>query len=54
MAQFIQGSRVRVRLDGEVPLVSEVTPAAVADLGLTEGEPVWASVKATEVNVYPA
>jgi molybdate transport system ATP-binding protein len=50
----LEGSRVRVRLDGEVPLVSEVTPAAVADLGLAEGEPVWASVKATEVNVYPA
>jgi molybdate transport system ATP-binding protein len=50
----LEGSRVRVRMDGEVPLVGEVTPAAVADLGLTEGEPVWASVKATEVNVYPA
>jgi molybdate transport system ATP-binding protein len=50
----LEGSRVRVRMDGEVPLVGEVTPAAVADLGLAEGEPVWASVKATEVNVYPA
>jgi molybdate transport system ATP-binding protein len=50
----LEGSRVRVGVDGEVPLVAEVTPAAVADLGLAEGEPVWASVKATEVGVYPA
>jgi molybdate transport system ATP-binding protein len=50
----LEGSRVRVGIDGEVPLVAEVTPAAVADLGLAEGEPVWASVKATEVSVYPA
>jgi molybdate transport system ATP-binding protein len=54
MSLDLEGSRVRVRMDGEVPLVGEVTPAAVADLGLAEGEPVWASVKATEVNVYPA
>lgn len=50
----LEGSRVRVGMDGEVPLVAEVTPAAVAELGLVEGEPVWASVKATEVSVYPA
>jgi molybdate transport system ATP-binding protein len=50
----LEGSRVRVGMDGEVPLVAEVTPAAVADLGLAEGEMIWASVKATEVTVYPA
>ena len=33
-------------------LVAEVTPAAVADLGLAEGSEVWASVKATEVTAY--
>ena len=49
----LEGSRVRVRLDGELPIVAEVTPAAVADLKLTEGREVWASVKATEVDVYP-
>ena len=37
--------RVRVRLGGPVPLTAEVTPAAVADLGLAPGTPVWASVK---------
>jgi molybdate transport system ATP-binding protein len=31
-----------------------VTPAAVAELGLTEGSPVWLSAKATEVEVYAA
>ncbi|HKA92480.1 MAG TPA: TOBE domain-containing protein, partial [Acidimicrobiia bacterium] len=30
------------------------TPAAVAELELTPGTPVWASVKATEITVYPA
>ena len=45
------GDRARVRLAGEVPLVAEVTTAAVADLGLHENSQVWASVKATEVQV---
>ena len=48
------GDRVRVRLDGEIALVAEVTPAAVAEMGLVEGESVWATVKATEITVYPA
>jgi molybdate transport system ATP-binding protein len=49
-----EGDRVRVRLDGEVRLVAEVTPAAVHDLGVGEGSSVWASAKATEISVYPA
>jgi len=48
------GDRVRVRLDGDVPLVAEVTPAAVVAMGLAEGEAVWATVKATDITVYPA
>jgi molybdate transport system ATP-binding protein len=47
------GDRARVRFDGAVPLVAEVTAAAVAELHLAEGGPVWASLKATEVDVYP-
>jgi molybdate transport system ATP-binding protein len=47
------GDRVRVHVDGLVPLVAEVTPAAVAELGLHDGVEVWTSVKATEVAVYP-
>lgn len=50
----LEGSRVRVGMEGEVPLVAEVTPAAVAELALAEGEVIWASLKATEVTVYPA
>jgi molybdate transport system ATP-binding protein len=50
----IVGDRVRVRVAGPVPIVAEVTPAAAGELRLADGGPVWASVKATEVTVYPA
>lgn len=50
----LHGERVRVRVSGEVPLVAEVTPAAVRQLHLDTGAEVWVSVKATEVIVYPA
>jgi molybdate transport system ATP-binding protein len=49
-----QADRVRVRLDGDVPLVAEITPAALDDLVLRPGDRVWASVKATEIRTYPA
>jgi len=48
------GDRVRVRVAGTVPVVAEVTPAAAGELRLADGGPVWATVKATEVTVYPA
>jgi molybdate transport system ATP-binding protein len=48
------GDLVRVAVDGTVALLADVTPAAVAELQLAPGEPVWASVKATEVVAYPA
>lgn len=50
----IEGDRVRARLRGVMPLVAEVTPGAVADLGLAPGMEVFASVKATEVQISPA
>lgn len=50
----LQGDRVRVRLGGAVSIVAEVTPSALADLGLADGGEVWAAVKATEISVYPA
>ncbi len=50
----LEGDRVRVRITGPVPIVAEVTPAAVAELGLATGGEVWVAVKATEVSVYPA
>lgn len=45
--------RVRVRLDGEVAIVAEITPAALAALGVAPGSQVWAAVKASEVSAYP-
>lgn len=44
--------RVRVRLEGEVSIVAEITPAALAGLGVQSGARVWAAVKATEVAAY--
>jgi molybdate transport system ATP-binding protein len=49
-----EGDRVRVRLQGTPSIVAEVTPAAVRELSLDRGDPVWVAVKATEVDVYPA
>jgi molybdate transport system ATP-binding protein len=46
--------RVRIRLDGTVPLVAEITPAALEALALRPGDAIWASVKATEITTYPA
>jgi molybdate transport system ATP-binding protein len=45
--------RVRVQVRGEPDVLVDVTPAAVAELGLHPGSPVWVSVKATELDVYP-
>jgi molybdate transport system ATP-binding protein len=48
-----EGDRVRVQVRGPVPVVAEVTPQAAAELGLDDGEPIWVTIKATEVDVYP-
>ena len=50
----LHGDRARVLVRGPLPLVAEVTPAAVHQLGLHRGTAVWISFKATEVSVYPA
>ena len=47
-------STVRVRVDGAPGVLADVTTAAVAELDLEPGTPVWVSVKATEVHSYPA
>jgi molybdate transport system ATP-binding protein len=49
-----EGDRVRVDVTGSIPIVAEVTPAAVRDLALAPGAEVWVSVKATEIAAYPA
>lgn len=46
-----QLERVRVQLGGPLPIVAEVTPAAVRELGLAPGRQVWVAVKATELVV---
>ena len=48
------GDRVRVRVEGPPVVTAEVTLAALRDLALVEGSPVWVAIKATEVDVYPA
>jgi molybdate transport system ATP-binding protein len=45
--------RVRVAVDGTPDAVVDITPAALADLGLVTGQRVWLSAKATEVVAYP-
>jgi molybdate transport system ATP-binding protein len=48
------GDQVRVHLAGPLPAAADVTPAAVAELGLAEGQRLWAAVKASETHSYPA
>ncbi len=51
------GDGVRVEVTGvwgDASLVAEITQAALAELGLRVGGEVWASVKASEVDVYPS
>jgi molybdate transport system ATP-binding protein len=47
------GAVVRVAIDGRPSVLADVTTAAVAELDLVPGRPVWASVKATEVHASP-
>ncbi|MBO0775809.1 MAG: ABC transporter ATP-binding protein, partial [Actinobacteria bacterium] len=44
--------RVRLDVEGCPPALVDVTPAAVADLQLGPGSPVWLAVKATDLEVY--
>ncbi|MGW4961734.1 ABC transporter ATP-binding protein [Nonomuraea sp. NPDC004186] len=48
------GDNVRVHLDGPITAFADITPAALADLDLTPGQQIWASVKAGETHAYPA
>ena len=49
----LDGGRVRVRLEGRIPIVAEVTAAAADELALVPGTPAWVSVKATQIEIYP-
>jgi molybdate transport system ATP-binding protein len=50
----IHDDSVRVHLDGPIPIVAQITAAALADLALTEGSTLWVAVKATEIDHWPA
>jgi molybdate transport system ATP-binding protein len=50
----LMGDRARVLLDAPIRVTAEITAVAMAELGLTEGSRVWASVKATQIDVYRA
>lgn len=45
--------RVRIRLDGPIALVAELTPSGQDALGIRMGDTVWASVKASEIGLAP-
>ena len=45
--------RVRLDIQGPPDAAVDVSPAAVADLGLGPGSRVWLSLKATDLEVYP-
>ncbi len=48
------GNHVRAHVSGELPIIAEVTPGAVASMHLDEGGLVFVSVKAVEIQVYEA
>jgi len=48
------GERVRVVIDGELPLTAEITASALVELRLELGDRVHATVKATDIEVAPA
>lgn len=48
------GDRVRLQVEGAPAALVDVTPAAVAELGLAPGKPVWLTAKATETDAYVA
>jgi molybdate transport system ATP-binding protein len=47
------GDRIRVTAQGDFVVTVDVTAAAVAELALVPGAPVWLSAKATDVMAYP-
>ena len=48
------GDRVRVGITGVLPLTAEITAEALDALALRTGDEIHASVKATDIEVYPA
>ena len=46
--------RARVRVDGALPVVAEVTADAADSMALRPGDDVYVAIKATEIMAYPA
>lgn len=53
LEQHAHTVRVQVTAPRHPPVLADVTPAAVAELRLVPGAPVWVSFKATDTHVYP-
>ena len=49
----LEGDRVRVSVEGQMPMVAEVTAHSAADMKLAAADQIWLSIKATEIQVYP-
>jgi len=47
------GNRIRLEVASTPPVLADITAQAVADLRLSAGDPVWVSIKATDIDVYP-
>ena len=50
----VVGNHVRAHVSGELPIIAEVTPGAVASMHLDDGGAVYVAVKAMEIEVYEA
>jgi molybdate transport system ATP-binding protein len=50
----MHGGTFRLKLDGALPALADVTAAAATELDLVPGREVWFAVKANEISVYPA
>jgi molybdate transport system ATP-binding protein len=48
------GDRARVGVDGPLPIVAEITTAALDALALRPGDEVHVALKATDITTYPA
>jgi len=48
------GDRCRVSLHGVLPLTAEITVSALESLALRPGDEIFAAVKATDIEAYPA
>ena len=50
----VVGNHVRAHVSGELPIIAEVTPGAVASMRLDDGGEVFVAIKAVEIEVYEA